>query len=168
MRKVLSVILKGAVCIALTAPALAFSQDSIEELSRACDSGGGGLGDAVSCSLLGHAYRRGEGVRRDLHKANELFLKACNMGYARGCNDVGISYELSRGYRQDYNKANAFYWKACDLGYAVSCNNLGFSYERGLGVPQDDLKAYELYKKSCDMGYAGGCLQAKHIMPPLR
>jgi hypothetical protein len=42
MRRVLSVILKGAVCIALTAPALAFSQDSIEELSRACDSGGGG------------------------------------------------------------------------------------------------------------------------------
>ena len=90
------------------------------------------------------------------------------MGYARGCNNVGISYELSRGYRQDYHKANEFYRKACDLGYAVSCNNLGFSYERGLGVPQDDLKAYELYKKSCDMGYAGGCLQAKHIMPPLR
>jgi TPR repeat protein len=39
----------------------------------------------VACKLLGDAYAKGELVKRDKTKANELYAKSCTLGYDRGC-----------------------------------------------------------------------------------
>jgi uncharacterized protein len=39
----------------------------------------------VACKFLGDLYADGKLVRRDAKKANELYAKACKLGYDRGC-----------------------------------------------------------------------------------
>jgi uncharacterized protein len=39
----------------------------------------------VACKFLGDLYADGKHVRRDAKKANELYAKACKLGYDRGC-----------------------------------------------------------------------------------
>ncbi len=40
----------------------------------------------VACKLLGDVYAKGELVKRDVKKANELYARSCKLGYDRGCN----------------------------------------------------------------------------------
>jgi TPR repeat protein len=39
----------------------------------------------IACKFLGDIYNKGELVRRDVKKANELYAKSCKLGYDRGC-----------------------------------------------------------------------------------
>lgn len=39
----------------------------------------------VACKFLGDVHAKGELVKRDVKKANELYEKSCKLGYDRGC-----------------------------------------------------------------------------------
>ena len=43
------------------------------------------LNNALSCTMLGISYDRGEGVVRDYKRAEEYYKKACSLGNAEGC-----------------------------------------------------------------------------------
>lgn len=49
-------------------------------LDTACNGG-----VTIACKMLGDIYSKGELVKRDVEKANELYAKACKAGYDRGC-----------------------------------------------------------------------------------
>ena len=84
-------------------------------------------------------------------KANELFEKSCDAGYARGCNALGYSYEYGYGVERDYKKAYKLYEEACDDDEARGCMNIGIMYEDGNGVEQDYKKAIKFYEEGCDL-----------------
>jgi len=42
----------------------------------------------VACKFLGDLYAKGELVGKNVNKANELYAKACKLGYDRGCTSL--------------------------------------------------------------------------------
>ena len=57
---------------------------------------------------LAEKYKKGDGVKRDLTKAFESFLKSAEKGNVRGMFEVGLCYSRGRGVAED--KAKAFEW----------------------------------------------------------
>ncbi|HIO96914.1 MAG TPA: sel1 repeat family protein, partial [Leucothrix sp.] len=52
--------------------------------TKACNAG-----DAVSCTNLGNAYAKGQGIKKDFEKAKTLYIKACKGGEITGCSNLG-------------------------------------------------------------------------------
>ena len=59
-------------------------------------------------SLAGY-YSTGDGVSQDWSKANELYLRAGELGCAEGYCNLGFSYDKGRGMEMDKKKARHFY-----------------------------------------------------------
>jgi len=113
--------------------------------------------DGSSCTNLGYNYEVGQGVSKDLKRANALYEKACELKYGQGCNNLGVYYENGWAVTKNFKRANAFYEKACELKHGGACTSLGYSYEQGRGVAKDLKRARALYEKSCELKYGQGC-----------
>jgi len=50
-------------------------------------------------------YVNGQGVKRDLDKAAELFTKACDSNNAVACSNLGLMYASGEGAPKNYYKA---------------------------------------------------------------
>ena len=92
------------------------SNFDVNELQNSCNNN-----DATECMRLGVAYY----LRQDYKKANELYYKACDLGYGPGCSILGAFYEGGEDAAQDYNKANELFSKGCELGDGFGCFSLG-------------------------------------------
>jgi hypothetical protein len=104
--------------------------------ARGCDAD-----DALSCTMAGIEYQRGEGIPRDLAQAERFFRRGCALGDAGACGRVhGI--ELS---------------KRCDRSGAFACRELAEAYARGRDVDQDRGIAAHYYRKACLLGEATAC-----------
>ncbi len=95
----------------------------------------------TGCANLGYLYYKGEGVKQDYKKANDLYKTACDGGDMWGCYNLGVLYTKGEGVKQDHKKASDLYKTACDGGLMRGCNSLGVLYENGWGVKQDKSKA---------------------------
>ena len=83
------------------------------------------------CYNLGVLYSSGKGVKQDYKKANELYLKACNLKDGSGCYNIGISYYLGKGISQNISMAKKYFSKACDLGDQAGCDGYRKLNEQG-------------------------------------
>ena len=80
-------------------------EEEIKQLKKQMDKGNG---DAF-CTL-GGCYANGRlGLTQDWNKANELWLKAGELGCSSGYNNLGNSYRLGRGEERDMKKAVYYY-----------------------------------------------------------
>ena len=87
-------------------------------------------GNAVALSMLGGAYADGMmGLRQDYQKANELYLKGGELGYAEGFFNLGSSYYYGRGVKIDKKKAKHYYELAAMGGNVQARYNLGVIVE---------------------------------------
>lgn len=86
---------------------------------NACDGG-----DARGCTHLGQMYESGQGVAKDVNRAEQLYLKACDGGDTRGCTNLGFMYASGQEVPMDVNRAAQLYQTACDKGDDVGCKNL--------------------------------------------
>ena len=110
-----------------------------------------------ACHNLGWSYQQGDGVAKDQEKANEYFLKACELGERTSCRNMGNSYVRGRGVDRDREKAAEFYRKACLGGDATSCRQLSIAYRLGKGLNENPTAA-ELYgEKACAGGMQQSC-----------
>ena len=132
--------------------------DDPDACLKACD-----FNVASSCTFLGLQYEKGNGVKQDYQKANELYQKGCDLDDGGSCRNLGISYETGKGVKQDHQKANKLFQKGCDLGNGPSCGILGGQYENGTGLRQDYQKAKLYYGKACDLGEQTGCDEYKRL-----
>ena len=89
--------------------------------------------DAVAIYNLGVIYYHGTyGMRRNIRKANTLFLQAGELGDARGYNSIGHAYYNGRGVEGDENKSK-YYWELAAMGGEPEArHNLG-SLENNAG-----------------------------------
>ena len=78
-------------------------------------------------------YENGmKGVQRDMTKANELLLKAGELGCAAGYHNLGIAYDDGRGVEVDKKKSKHYYELAAINGDVCARHNLGYTeYEAG-------------------------------------
>ena len=84
-------------------------------------------GNAYAFYALAGCYRSGiMGLPQDHAKANELWLKAGELGCAMGCYNLGIAYdEGGRGVTIDKKKAKYYYELAAMKGDVKARHNLG-------------------------------------------
>ena len=106
-------------------------------------------GDAKACFALGAMYHIGDDVGQSFKKAQQSYLRACELGSAEGCSHLAYMYESGHA-GVNLPKAAEYYAKGCELGDAGGCASLGKLYENGSGVAEDMQKAVNFYDKACD------------------
>ena len=83
-------------------------------------------GNALSFYVIGGFYRYGiYGLPRDMAKANELYLKAGELGCADGYHNLGNSYYCGNGVTIDKKKAKNYFELAAMNGHVHARHNLG-------------------------------------------
>jgi len=96
-------------------------KEVIKRLKKLMDKG-----DGEAFNIVGLAYQRGEyGLPQDHQKANELWLKAGELGCSSGYYNLGNSYRLGRGMERVIKKSGHYYELAAMNGHIMARHNLG-------------------------------------------
>jgi len=113
-------------CAFCRSPRASSGEEEIERTKSLMDNGNG-----EGCLLLASYYDRGvPGLLQDYQKANELWLKAGELGCSIGCAgaayyNLGNSYLNGRGVERDLNRAK-YYWELSAMnGNLNARTNLG-------------------------------------------
>lgn len=111
-------------------------------------------GNSIGCfDLANQLVTGGDGLTKDLKRAEDLYSYACYEGYAwDACNALGMMIE-----GRDLQKAMALFQNACDGGSLPACTNLGRHLIDGTGIAPDFMKAFRLLVHTCVTGYNDGC-----------
>jgi len=80
--------------------------------------------EAITLYEEGVGYYNGDGVKKDLVKAAQLWQKAAEMGYSDAQSNLGVCYIYGHGVRQDFAKAAEWFRKAAAQGNAGASTNL--------------------------------------------
>ena len=110
---------------------------------RQCDRG---VADA--CIDLAELYDDGEGVPKDIARAQNLYLKACDAGEGSGCFILGLQNQSGKNSPVNGARAMVYFDKACVKGHAESCAEAGRNFASGNGVGKDPAKAADYLKKA--------------------
>ena len=133
-------------------------------------------GNPNAFNQLGGYYRNGtNGLPQDRAKANELYLKAGELGCADGYFNLGNAYRLGKGVEVDKKKAKHYYELAAMNGNLIARHNLG-CLEGNAGNIQRAFKHFILaasagYKLSLDnvkKGYMNGDITKEEYANVLR
>ena len=124
-------------------PAPLSNEEEAERIKKLMEKG-----IANAYDLLAADYTEGNnGLQRDMAKANELYLKAGELGYAAAYNNLGYSYYSGRGVDVDKKKAKYYYELAAMGGDADARYRLG-SIEGQAGNEQRAFKHMVVAAKS--------------------
>jgi hypothetical protein len=133
-------------------------------------------GNAYAFYMLGGYYRNGTyGLPRDGAKANELYLKAGELGCAVAYYNLGNSYLEGKGVDINTKKATHYYELAAMNGDVMARNNLG-CLEGQAGNHQRAFKHYIISASAGDKmsldavkyGYTEGLVKKKEYANTLR
>ena len=108
-------------CAFCRTPPVISNEDVIKRVKKLMEKG-----NADAFHYLGGLYSQGKcGLPQDLQMANELNLKAGELGSAKGYYRLGHSYDFGRGVEVDNKKALHYYELASMGGYVNARFNLG-------------------------------------------
>jgi len=94
---------------------------------------------------LGSFYENGNGVKKDVKRAFNLYTLAADQGDANAQCNLGAMYQNGECTKPDVKRAVELYTLAAEQGHAMAQSNLGVMYEHGQGVDKDEKRAVELY-----------------------
>ena len=106
---------------------------------------------------LGHAYRVGDCVAKDLVAAQDWFEKAIAADYAPAENELAVMYFSGEGVPKNLVKSFDLNMKAAKQDCAPAQYNVGMAYENGYGVKQDLNEARIWYAKAVVGGNPHAC-----------
>ena len=110
-----------------------------------------GSSDAVNA--MGLMYKNGNGVSKNIKKAEEFFLQAVEKNNYDAHYNLAVLYITNESQYPTYiNKAKRLLDLASDSGHALSMSGLGKIYLDGIGGKQDLEKARLWYQKAVDFG----------------
>ena len=100
--------------------------------------------DAYCLHKLGHFYKCGFGVKRDMQRAHKLYLQATEQGSICAAHDLAMTYYWD-DYKPDYNEA--YYWLqySAKKGFADSHYFLSEMYLYVIKVEKNYMEAYKHY-----------------------
>jgi len=100
-----------------------FYQEHVERVNKLMEKG-----NANAFNHLAGFYAQGiNGMPQDYQKANELFLKAGELGYAEAYFNLGLSYQNGDAVEVDMKKAKHYFELAAMGGNVKARTNLGFT-----------------------------------------
>jgi TPR repeat protein len=140
-----------------------------------------GAGEAERLYKLAEKYEFGDGVKKDINKAIELYRqsaelnyakaqyslaflikdekeslgwlrKSAEQGYSGAQYELGIQYLYGYGVNQDVKESTYWFEQSAENGHKIAQYKLGLMYDVGEGVKQDLKKAANYYKKSAEQG----------------
>lgn len=110
-------------------------------------------GDVAAMRNVGHLYRWGQGVEKDIHQALAWYRRAAEIGFARAqANLAAIYLQGDDGVPVDYAEALKWFEAAAQQGHAVAQYNLGLMYELGLGTAANEAIALGWYNLAAKAG----------------
>ena len=111
-----------------------------------------------ACVYLAQAHHYGCEVRKDYHRAYQLFLSACARGDGMGCFEAGQHRLQVSRVGIDANKAAGHFKRACDMGHGAGCGALGDLYLAGKVRGGRDIRlAHDNFRKACRLGALDYC-----------
>ena len=120
-------------------------QKTINQIKKLMDKG-----NAEAFNMLGSSYAEGKhGMPQDFQKANELWLKAAELGCSMAYYNLGQAYRLGRGVEMDMNKAKHYWEIAAMNGHIKARHNLGCTE----GEAGNHRRAFRHYMISAKGGY---------------
>ena len=130
-------------CAFCRTPYARSDEEEVERVKKLMEKG-----HAYAINQLAGYYAQGElGIPRDRAKANELYLKAGELGCAEAYFNLGNAYDNGRGVEIDKQKAKYFYELAAIGGDLSARHNLGCS-EGQVGNLQRAYKHFILAAKA--------------------
>jgi SEL1 protein len=108
------------------------------------------LGSFEASALLGEMYKHGLGVKRDLKKAVDLFVKSAEAGNPTGQRNLGFLYATGVGVKEDQALAVLHYHFASVGGDKLAQVAMGYRHMYGINVPKNCQTAVEFYKPAVD------------------
>jgi TPR repeat protein len=118
--------------------------EEVERMKKCMDAD-----NAYAFCILARDYEDGTGVQRDMAKANELYLKAGELGFEEAYFNLGNSYHYGRGVEVDKKKAKHYWELAAMNGSVQARHNLG-SMEGNAG---NHHRAYKHFIIAAKAGY---------------
>ncbi len=106
------------------------------------------FGHTPSMILLGAIYESGAVPGCGMDQANELYLKAAELGDRQAMWHLGVNHLASKGGSTDHTKALHWLHEASDAGHAMAGWALGKMYLSGKLVEQDRERGLDLLKQS--------------------
>jgi|SRR5690606_9987285 len=99
---------------------------------------------------------RGDGVAKEIRRAEALFEAACKAGDWNGCINRAQRY-MDGDSEKELVVAADLFRRACDAGGMVGCLELGLAHRYGGGVKQDAKLAAQLVARACSGGFFTAC-----------
>jgi TPR repeat protein len=110
-------------------------------------------GDVAAMRNIGHLYRWGQGVEKDIAQAIHWYRQAAEKGFSRAqANLAAIYLQGEEGTPVDYDEAHKWFAAAAVQNLAVAQYNLGLMYELGLGVEKNEARALGWYNLAAKAG----------------
>lgn len=128
------------------------ADSAIDWLRRAAEKG-----DVRAKVALANAYRRRDGVTRDLdYRARELYEEAGLEGNAEAMYNLAVMYRDGAGGPADETLAFEWFEKAARAGYVDALVDIGWAYQQGHAVPRNEKVAMCWYRAAEKAGSRRG------------
>lgn len=129
-------------------------------------------GDVAAMRNIGHLYRWGQGVEKDINQAIHWYRMAAEKGFSRAqANLAAIYLQGDEGTPVNYEEAHKWFAAAAVQNLAVAQYNLGLMYELGLGVEKSEARALGWYNLAAKAGQAEAIERLSQLVkttePPL-
>jgi TPR repeat protein len=124
------------------------SPETIQALQTMAESG-----NVDAQFNLGVSYYQGDGVLRDVHKAEKWFRKAAEQGDAGAQHNLGAMYYEGDGVPQNATEAEKWFRLAAEQGLANHQYVLAIIYLYGEIIPQNLSKAERWLRKAANQNH---------------
>lgn len=109
--------------------------------------------DVAAQRNIGHLYRWGQGVEKNIETAMQWYRRAAELGFSRAqANLAAIYLQGEEGVTVNYDEAHKWFAAAAIQGHAVAQYNLGLMFELGLGIEKNEAKALGWYNLAAKSG----------------
>ena len=99
---------------------------------------------------LGVNYQFGRGLKTDLKKSAELYLRAAQLGMGPAQNNIGWNYYKAIGVKRSIPEAVFWISRAAERGEPFAYGSLCEMYDAGDVFERNDIEAYKWCKLSVD------------------
>ena len=158
-------------CPFCKAPQARSPEEEVKRVKKLMEKGNA----CAFCQLAGYYALGMMGLPQDEAKANELYLKAGELGSADAYYNLGNTYRLGRGVEVDMKKAKHYYELAAINGHVIARHNLGCIEEQDDNYQRANkhfiILASAGFKLSLDMvkeGYTAGYVTKDEYANTLR
>ena len=117
------------------------------------------LGKPDAQTKLGHAYRDGDGVQRNIEEAIKWYTSASVQQEPEALHALGLLHCNGNGVLQDFPKSKAFFKRASDLGFADASETLALLAGHGMGEIQDLSLSHQWTLKAAEQGKPSAMLR---------